>query len=238
MSDKKTPSYAWLPYVEKSIDEYYEFLKTRNKEFIDFIDFKRENIKKVFDYYSKIYYNKFDEIMAIPKEHEKKIDRHKVLAGYIFAFLADDCPIFKVKTQKLIEDKGEGAEVPFSIAYALEIYIAYFVKTYLLSFLREEGGEDSKTKIDDYQIYFPNHVSEYSGSASSGKKKYNDYSESFIKLLVYIKKDLHENKTCKDANISQMLMMSNILFLIEAVSDCANFHKQLVGDYYLEKKNK
>jgi hypothetical protein len=234
MSPTESPrSKVWRADVEIATRGYYEFLKEQYKDYREYLEYQEEGIEKVFLWYEENYYKKLYEIIEKPGTNVP--DRHKVLAAYAMSFLVEDNYFIRFNSEKFYKDHpkeiGEN-NLPFALICSVEIYISCFIQTFLLYYIKSQNVNNYKNSIRDYNIEFPDYV--LNPNKNSDEPRGN-YADNFFKLLALIGKDLNSKDNPKHiASISQILMMANILFLIEAVNDCGRFG--LSDNYFANTK--
>ncbi|MDR0974553.1 MAG: hypothetical protein LBL80_02545 [Ruminococcus sp.] len=231
LSEKTIESLSWRKDMKKSLTEYYDNLIDLFPEYRNDFVFNAENMDRVFEFYKSNCYSQLKDLL--PKKQEGTLDRHKIISAYIISFLVKENAVFSFNW-----DNHKGEAVPFPLVAAIEIFLVEFARSYLREFIIKEmpeTGFTGRSNINGYDIILPDRETTYE---INGDKHISDFYDNYVKLMIMIKQGL-EKFEGKDIEryplIPTILLLSNDLYLLEAVSDCGKYNRSDL--YYSQKAN-
>ncbi len=201
----------WQFVLMNSAKSFYEMVCSLNEEYRAIVEYHEEVFDKVHERYLE-YREKLHNIVT-----GDLIDRHKVLASILLAFMDKDNLIFQINKEAVKNSSIN--TVPFWVMFPNEYYLCQIMLPILSEFvISSKKFEKFKLKIDEYDIQFPDKITCWETEISK------QYTEHFIELLAIL---IMEN----DNAIKCLLIISHLMFFYELAYDCAKI-EQLKQSYY------
>lgn len=190
---------GWKPHIIRAAEEFYKALCSEHEEYGRVVEYHSEAFNGVFRQYNE-YRERLHEILG-----GELMDRHKILAAYIFAFTEKDNLLFHINKDALFASPI--LEFPPWIMFPNEFFIYHLSISILTQFiLATNKSFQYDLRKENYSVRLPDTVICWETNTQA------PYSDHFIQLLFSM--ITHQD------DIKHLLVASNLIFFFELAYDC------------------
>jgi hypothetical protein len=202
MPDKESNIVGWLDELKRYARAFYDKICSTDEEFKNIVKYDEDKFEKVFEKY-KVYRASFHHLID-----SEFIDRHKILAGIMFAATDKENLIFEIDDEAI--KRSSKNDFPYWVLFPNEYYLCTILLRILTDFiLVTKKSEKYGLAKKKYDVRFPDNIVWWE------KGEIEPYTNQFCQLLTTL------IRIDDDITVKYSLLASHLFYFYELAYDCA-----------------